>query len=104
MHLLISNMGSTAEYAIIDFDNQTWFCLKDNTHSWVSFESLCSTIPTGTFIADRIVCDSSPYMDEFTSIEDYIAEVNADPACLDCDICCHFNSLSDLKSFIELTI
>ena len=104
MHLLISNMGSTVEYTIIDFNNQTWFCLEDNTHLWVSFETLCSAIRTGTFSADRTVCNSSPYMDEFTSIEDYIAEINADPDCLDCDICCHFNSLSDLNSFIELTI
>ena len=104
MTLIISSDTFQVEYAIIDFENRTWFCPKNNTHSWISFESLCSIIPTGTFVADRTVCDSSPYMDEFTSIEDYIAKVNADPDCLNFDICCHFNSLSDLKSFIELTI
>ena len=104
MTLIATSDNFQTEYAIIDFENRTWFCPKDNAHTWISFESLCAAISIGTFVADRTVCDSSPYMDEFTSIEDYIAKVNADPDCLNFEVCRHFNSLSDLKSFIELDI
>lgn len=104
MQLLISNTDSTTEYAIIDFNNQTWFCLKDSSHSWVSYESLSTAIHSGEFIADRVVSEESPYMDEFSSVTAFIEAINNDPDCIDIVGYCEISSLSDLENFIELTI
>lgn len=104
MQLLISNTESTTMYAIIDFNNQTWFCPKDFSHSWISYESLCTAIYSGEFIADKIISEESPYMDEFSSVTAFIEAINNDPDCIDIVGYCEISSLSDLESFIELTI
>lgn len=104
MQLLISNTESTTMYAIIDFNNQTWFCPKDFSHSWISYESLCTAIYSGVFIADKTVSEESPYMDEFSSVTAFIEAINNDPDCIDIVRYCEISSLSDLESFIELTI
>lgn len=104
MQLLITNTDSTTEYAIIDFNNQTWFCPKDFSHSWISYESLCTAIYSGEFIADKIVSEESPYMDEFSSVTAFIEAINNDPDCIDIVGYCEISSLSDLENYIELTI
>ena len=104
MQLLISNTDSITEYAIIDFNNQTWFCLRDSSHSWASYESLGAAIHSGEFIADRVVSEESPYMDEFSSVTAFIEAVNNDPDCIDIVGYCEISSLSDLENYIELTI
>lgn len=105
MQLLIAPFDSETYYTIIDFKKCLWFCEEGKTHYWKTYsELLKSTENSDHFVPDEVVNITDPYMKNFDTLESYLATINSDLENIQISGCYEIDSLSDLKSFIELTI